>query len=726
MTASTAHASRILTFYSYKGGTGRSMLLANIGWLLANEGKRVLMVDWDLEAPGLHRYMAPFLTDSQMTGSDGLIDMVLAYAAEAVDPTEANRDPDWIRNTADVLDYAVSVNWQFEKGGTLSLLPAGRQGPGYSTKVNTLNWQNLYDRLGGFKFFEHLKESMRANFDFILIDSRTGVSDTAGICTVQFPDTLVVCFTLNNQSIEGAAAVAQSVIDQKPPNEFQVFPVPTRLDNSESEKLLRRWKLARDRFENLLPRGQRESYWDDVAMQYVPKFAYEEILAPFANRPDDPATINLLARARRLTGLLTGSDVVLTPIDERVRRNVLAHFAGDSVEKSPLDAQRDAIEDRERAELVRKAKQQEDDERLAAARASGKHEAETVLRASSAKTRFHVKVLGGVAAILLIVISGLALDALFSRSAVSNAQSAVADGDKARLAYNWTEALSQYSAALETLSTDADLYRKRAEVQLEMKDPDAALSDYSKALELKPEDYDLLVARGRTHLDAGHDADAIADLNHALNLSSGQARTWELLAQAYDNADRIDDAIKTYTARLEKFTDDNDEEILLARAALYSKSNRRDDAVKDLTRVAASIQPTRAAFAQAELKTLGVRWPAETGSGSIRLQLSRDVSKELALELEKALAAAKFKVTTEFDPRSKSSEVRYFDKGDADLARRAKEIVEVTLAKQRQRISIDVQLTKPTGRVVPRQIEMSLPDIGSSGYQRPPMPARAK
>jgi len=53
---------RIITFYSYKGGTGRSMALANTACLLARSlvGKsvRILVMDWDLEAPGLHRYFA--------------------------------------------------------------------------------------------------------------------------------------------------------------------------------------------------------------------------------------------------------------------------------------------------------------------------------------------------------------------------------------------------------------------------------------------------------------------------------------------------------------------------------------------------------------------------------------------------------------------------------------------------------------------------------------------
>ena len=45
--------SRVVTFYSYKGGVGRTLALANIGVLLAKRGKRVLLMDWDLEAPGL-------------------------------------------------------------------------------------------------------------------------------------------------------------------------------------------------------------------------------------------------------------------------------------------------------------------------------------------------------------------------------------------------------------------------------------------------------------------------------------------------------------------------------------------------------------------------------------------------------------------------------------------------------------------------------------------------
>jgi MinD-like ATPase involved in chromosome partitioning or flagellar assembly len=34
--------------------------LANVAWILASNGKRVLTIDWDLEAPGLHRYFRDY------------------------------------------------------------------------------------------------------------------------------------------------------------------------------------------------------------------------------------------------------------------------------------------------------------------------------------------------------------------------------------------------------------------------------------------------------------------------------------------------------------------------------------------------------------------------------------------------------------------------------------------------------------------------------------------
>src|SRR5436189_94654 len=58
----------IATFYSYKGGVGRSMALANAAVLLARAGRRVLVVDFDLEAPGIEQYFWYFESESAAPG----------------------------------------------------------------------------------------------------------------------------------------------------------------------------------------------------------------------------------------------------------------------------------------------------------------------------------------------------------------------------------------------------------------------------------------------------------------------------------------------------------------------------------------------------------------------------------------------------------------------------------------------------------------------------------
>ena len=64
---------KIVTLYSYKVGAGRTMALANVGWILASNGLRVLVADWDLDSPGLHRYFHPFLDAKLVAAIPGVI-----------------------------------------------------------------------------------------------------------------------------------------------------------------------------------------------------------------------------------------------------------------------------------------------------------------------------------------------------------------------------------------------------------------------------------------------------------------------------------------------------------------------------------------------------------------------------------------------------------------------------------------------------------------------------
>lgn len=319
---------KIVTFYSYKGGTGRSMAVANIAWILASNGKRVLAVDWDLEAPGLHRYFHPFLLDKELTSSEGVIDFVSDFAAEALTPVQKTEDipKDWYVSHASILNYAVSINWTFPRGGTLDFVPAGRQEPSYAKRVNSFDWENFYDRLGGGIFLEAVKRQMRSEYNYILIDSRTGLSDTSGICTVQMPDVLVVCFTYNNQSIRGAAKVAQYVYEERRDSRPRILPVPMRVDFAEKERLDRAREAATKEFALFLKDLQEEDwtrYWGDVEVVYVPYYAYQEVLATFNDSPG--LTNSVLACSERLTTRITEGEVRgFVPSMEPERRDIFA------------------------------------------------------------------------------------------------------------------------------------------------------------------------------------------------------------------------------------------------------------------------------------------------------------------------------------------------------------------------------------------------------------------
>ena len=91
---------QIITFYSYKGGTGRTMAMANVAWIIASHGKRVLTIDWDLESPGLHKFFHPFLDESTVSATPGVIEIINEYASAAVDP--GPRSKDWYLECARV------------------------------------------------------------------------------------------------------------------------------------------------------------------------------------------------------------------------------------------------------------------------------------------------------------------------------------------------------------------------------------------------------------------------------------------------------------------------------------------------------------------------------------------------------------------------------------------------------------------------------------------------
>ncbi len=337
MNAPSTKPGRIVTFYSYKGGTGRSMAVANVAWILASNGKRVLVMDWDLEAPGLHRYFHPFLADKELTSSPGLIDYFAEFAVAArqqsATSTKSSRSNDaWWKPWTHLSRYSYSLDWEFPDAGTIDFVPAGQQSAAYGVRVTSFNWQELYETLGGGVLLEALKRQLRASYDYVLIDSRTGISDTSGICTVQMPDDLVLCFTLNHQNIAGAAAVAASAMAQRRKENgepgIRIWPVPTRIELAEKERLDSARESAQAQFQRYLghmTRVDRDTYWGTCEILYQPYYAYEEVLAAFAERPGQQASM-LTAMENIARRISDGDCARLARVTEEDRQRGLKGF----------------------------------------------------------------------------------------------------------------------------------------------------------------------------------------------------------------------------------------------------------------------------------------------------------------------------------------------------------------------------------------------------------------
>ena len=163
-----------VTFYSFKGGVGRTLALMNTAYRLSQQGKSVFVLDFDLEAPGVD----VFFTRRSPPPAAGL-----------------HRAVPRIKFSAPLQEFVSEIPWK--NPGKVVCMSAGRRGQNYQSLLGKLNWKDFYARHEGFYFVENLKGAIQVNFkpDYVLVDSRTGLTDISGICTLQLP--ISWCFSLD-------------------------------------------------------------------------------------------------------------------------------------------------------------------------------------------------------------------------------------------------------------------------------------------------------------------------------------------------------------------------------------------------------------------------------------------------------------------------------------------------------------------------------------------------
>ncbi len=200
------NAPKIVAFYSFKGGVGRTTLLASCAWQLARGGKRVVVIDLDVEAPGLgatfevstQRGLVDFIVDFIGTGHvdlGGLVAAPLALGAEA--------------DKVEVIP-AGALDWDyFEKLARLDFVGSGLIGEASRSPVEkALNI--LLKALAGRK----------SPPEYILLDSRAGLHDMAGLSLHGLAHVDVLVSRASEQAYRGLDLTLHALGRRKSPDEL--------------------------------------------------------------------------------------------------------------------------------------------------------------------------------------------------------------------------------------------------------------------------------------------------------------------------------------------------------------------------------------------------------------------------------------------------------------------------------------------------------------------------
>ncbi len=192
---------KTITFYSYKGGVGRSLTLANIAMRLADLGKKVCLIDFDLEAPGLHLKFSDYLDFTEV--NKGVVEYISEFEKDKYLPEKFD-------------DYLLDINYESKLGGVIKFIPAGNLNSNeYWRNLSSINWKKLFysEESHGIELLLNLKEKIKQDFnpDFLLIDSRTGITDISGIAMTLLSNTVITFAANNKENLSGIAKVIKSL-----------------------------------------------------------------------------------------------------------------------------------------------------------------------------------------------------------------------------------------------------------------------------------------------------------------------------------------------------------------------------------------------------------------------------------------------------------------------------------------------------------------------------------
>ncbi len=180
--ASESGPARVV-FFSIKGGVGRSSALAATAWSLAQAGKKVLVLDLDLESPGLSTAILPLEKQPAYGITDWLVE-------------------DLVDNGDNVMQHMVASS-DLSRDGEILVIPAHGAHPGeYISKLGRV-WMPKLQANGSRESWSQrlqrliLQLENKYQPDIVLIDSRAGIDEVASSCITDLGARLILLFAID-------------------------------------------------------------------------------------------------------------------------------------------------------------------------------------------------------------------------------------------------------------------------------------------------------------------------------------------------------------------------------------------------------------------------------------------------------------------------------------------------------------------------------------------------